>query len=450
MPRRMQYIVAMTMVAAGATAQVRLPSVPLPALTPQTLPQTLDQVESQSLDRLSALRHLEIGRLIRGNSRIVDADPNGEPVVRSEILGLAPADAALDHARSIGFVVDREQNIGAMNIRLVVFRAPQGMSTKKALRTLREADPGGSYDYNHIYSAGGTIGGGALSRGGGTLSRGGGETPDAQGRDASTSLPPAADPAQSRVRVGLLDSGVDVTHPVFRDSAIHAWGCASRRVPAAHGTAVASLLIGRSDVFHGVHPDAELYAADVYCGRPTGGAVDTLVAAFGWMVEERVPVINVSLVGPKNAMLERVIGDLIARGYVIVAAVGNDGPAAPPLYPASYEHVVGVTAVDAHRRVLIEAARGPQVMFASPGADLAAAGTDHTYAAVRGTSFAAPFVAALLASGLRHPDSADAAAAVEQLAKTAIDLGPPGRDLTYGFGLVGADYRIDPAPLIRR
>jgi len=450
MPRRMQYIVAMTMVAAGATAQVRLPTVPLPALTQQTLPQTLDQVQSQSLDRLSALRHLEIDRLIRGNSRVVDADPNGEPVVRNEILGLAPTDAALDHARSIGFVVDREQNIGAMNIRLVVFRAPQGMSTKKALRTLREADPGGSYDYNHIYSGGGAIGGGILSLGAGTLSRGGGETTDPKGRDAPTSLPPAADPAQSRVRVGLLDSGVDVTHPVFRDSVIHAWGCGSRSVPAPHGTAVASLLIGRSDVFHGVHPDAELYAADVYCGRPTGGAVDTLAAAFGWMVEEKVPVINVSLVGPKNAMLERVIGDLIARGYVIVAAVGNDGPAAPPLYPASYQHVVGVTAVDVHRRALIEAARGPQVMFASPGADLAAAGSDHTYAAVRGTSFAAPFVAALLASGLRHPDSADAAAAVEQLAKTAIDLGPPGRDLTYGFGLVGADYRIDPAPLIRR
>jgi Subtilase family len=443
MPRSMQYIIAMTMVATGATAQVRLPTLPLPALTQQTLPQTLDQVQSQSLDRLSALRHLEIGRLIRGNARVVDADPNGEPVVRDEILGLAPSDAALDHARSLGFAVDREQSIGAMNIRLVVFRAPRGMSTKKALRTLRDADPGGSYDYNHIYSGGGTTGGGAPFRAGGA-------TADPMGRDAPASVQPATNPAQSRVRVGLLDSGVDVTHPVFRESMVHAWGCGSRAVPAAHGTAVASLLIGRSEVFHGVHPDAELYAADVYCGRPTGGAVDTLVAAFGWMVEERVPVINVSLVGPKNAMLERVIGDLIAGGYVIVAAVGNDGPAAPPLYPASYQHVVGVTAVDAHRRVLIEAARGPQVMFASPGADLAAAGSDHTYAAVRGTSFAAPFVAALLASALGEPNSADAAAAIEQLAKTAIDLGPPGRDLTYGFGLVGADYRIDPAPLIRR
>jgi subtilisin family serine protease len=321
------------------------------------------------------------------------------------------------------------------------------MTTKKALRTLREADPGGSYDYNHIYSGGGAIGAGAS--GGRALSRGGAAT-TGTAHDAPASAPPAASPDQSRVRIGLLDSGVDLTHPVFRESVVHAWGCDNHAIPAAHGTAVASLMIGRSELFHGVHPDAELYAADVYCGRPTGGAVDTLVAAFGWMVQERVPVINVSLVGPKNAMLERVIGELIAGGYVIVAAVGNDGPAAPPLYPASYQHVVGVTAVDAHRRVLIEAARGPQVMFASPGADLAAAGGDHAYAAVRGTSFAAPFVAALLASGLAAPNSADAAAAVEQLAKTAVDLGPPGRDLTYGFGLVGADYRIDPAPLIRR
>jgi subtilisin family serine protease len=252
------------------------------------------------------------------------------------------------------------------------------------------------------------------------------------------------------MRIGLLDTGIDVTHPVFRDSAVHTWGCDNHAVPAPHGTAVASLLIGHSEVFQGVHPDAELYAADVYCGRPTGGAVDALVAAFGWLVQERIPVINVSLVGPKNMMLERVIGALIGDGYIIVAAVGNDGPAAPPLYPASYPHVVGVTAVDAHRHVLIEAARGPQVMFASPGAELAAAGSDHTYAAVRGTSFAAPVVAALLASGMTAPSPADAAAAIDALAKTAVDLGSPGRDLTYGFGLVGADYRIDPAPLIRR
>jgi subtilisin family serine protease len=422
------YLIALTMTAA-ATAQVRLPTLPLPTLPLQAVPQTLDQVQTQSTDRLRDLRHLEISRLIRANPRLVEEDPNGEPVVRHEILGMSPAQSALDRARSLGFSVSREQILAGMNLRLVVLEAPSGMSTRKALRTLREADPDGSYDYNHIYTGGGEI--------------------SQEGALKSTIGAPARD-GQSRVRIGLLDTGIDVTHPVFRDSEVHPWGCDNHPIPAAHGTAVASLLIGHSDVFHGVRPGAELYAADVFCGRPTGGAVDTLVAALGWLQQERVPVINVSLVGPKNAMLERVIASLIAGGYLLVAAVGNDGPNAPPLYPASYPHVVGVTAVDAHRRVLIEAARGPQVMFASPGADMAAAGSDHSYAAVRGTSFAAPFVAALLATGLSEPDATAAAAAIDGLARTAIDLGPPGRDLTYGFGLVGADYRIDPAPLIRR
>jgi subtilisin family serine protease len=440
MPGSMRRILAMTMVATAATAQVRLPVPPLPALPlQQTLQQTQAGVQTLSLDRLSDLRHLEVARLIRANRQSIDTDPNGEPVVRNEILGLSPSDAALDAARSLGFMVDREQTIAAMNIRLVIFRAPLGMSTKKALQTLRQADAGGSYDYNHIYG-----GSGRLSQASGSADHGPAGAPA-----LPSAISPATAAAQPRVRIGLLDTGIDVTHPVFRDSLVHQWGCDNRTVPASHGTAVASLLIGHSEAFQGVRPDAELYAADVYCGRPTGGAVDALVAAFGWLVQEKVPVINVSLVGPKNVMLETVIGSLVNGGYIIVAAVGNDGPAAPPLYPASYQHVVGVTAVDAHRRVLIEAARGPQVMFASPGADLAAAGSDHLYVAVRGTSFAAPFVAALLASGLAAPNPSDAAAAVDALARSAVDLGPPGRDLTYGYGLIGAEYRIDPEPLIR-
>jgi subtilisin family serine protease len=196
---------------------------------------------------------------------------------------------------------------------------------------------------------------------------------------------------------------------------------------------VASLLVA--------HASADLYAADVYCGMPTGGSVDAIVGALGWMVEKRAAVINVSLVGPKNVMLEQAVRSVIERGHVIVAAVGNDGPAAPPLYPAAYADVVGVTAVDAHRRVLIEAERGPQVMFAALGADLKAASMDHGYAAVRGTSFAAPTVAGLLAVSLAAPDRQAAVAAIDALTKQAIHLGGAGKDLTYGFGLVGSDTR---------
>jgi subtilisin family serine protease len=200
-------------------------------------------------------------------------------------------------------------------------------------------------------------------------------------------------------------------------------------------------MIGRSPQFHGAAPGSELYAADVYCGLPTGGAVDAVSDALGWMVHEHVPVINVSLVGPPNAMLENVVRLVIARGHLVVAAVGNDGPAAPPLYPASYPDVVGVTAVDARQRVLLEACRGKQVKFSAPGADMSAANPAQSYAAVRGTSFASPIVAGLLAESLQAPDKAAAARAVSDLAAHAIDLGAPGPDPVYGFGLVGGDLR---------
>jgi subtilisin family serine protease len=202
-------------------------------------------------------------------------------------------------------------------------------------------------------------------------------------------------------------------------------------VPDAHGTAVASILVAGRNI-------ADLYAADVYCGEPAGGAVDAVAAAFGWMARERVAVVNVSLVGPRNALLERAVKNLLARGHLIVAAVGNDGPSSPPLYPAAYPGVVGVTAVDGRNRVLIEALRGKQVDFAAPGADMRAASqAPDQYVDVRGTSFAAPQVAALLAS-MPAPDAAARSREIEKLTAFARDLGKPGRDDVYGAGLVAA------------
>jgi subtilisin family serine protease len=227
---------------------------------------------------------------------------------------------------------------------------------------------------------------------------------------------------------------------------VHRFGCGGQYMPNAHGTAVGSLLAGSAANFSGAAPRAELYAADVYCGSPTGGSVDEAAAAFGWMAQQRVAVVNVSLVGPRNALMERVVKTLVDRGYLIVAAVGNDGPAAPPLFPAAYPGVVGVTAVDAKHRVLLEACRGKHVEFAAPGADLIAAvqAQPDAFADVRGTSFAAPLVAGLLARELTEPDVAARDRIVAALAAKAEDLGARGRDDTYGVGLVAADLATKP------
>lgn len=432
-----QLSLALTLFSPAAGAQIRLPVLPVLSRPLNAVDQSLDEVGSRSLAALSELRSVQVAHMIRSNPKTVDVDDHGNPVVRSEVLALSPSESALRSAAALHYVVLREQTMEGMGIEVVVLGAPSGLSTKKALRQLRAADPGGTYDFNHIYTGSGIIDESAA------------RSPDTSAAAAGANSPAAAT-SEQRVRVGLVDSGIDTGHGAFKHATVHAFGCGARLVPDEHGTAVASLMVGQAEQFHGVRPDAELFAADVYCGMPTGGAVDALLSAFNWLAHQQVPVINVSLVGPANLMLEHAVAALTGQGFLIVAAVGNDGPAAPPLYPASYPHVVGVTGVDAHNKVLIEAARGRQVMFASPGADLAAAGGKGGYSAVRGTSFAAPIVAALLAGTLSAPNPAGAAAAIDALAKSALDLGPPGRDLTYGFGLVGAEYRMDPAILVHR
>jgi hypothetical protein len=372
--------------------------------------------------RLQDLRRLRIRDLIRSHPKEIEADPNGAPLVRGEVAAFSPADAALEKARAAGFVILRERELDGLDARIVILKVPDRVSTGRALRQLRGLDPDGTYDFNHLYLDSGTL---------------------HSVRDARASEPrtPMIDQPVAAAKIGLVDDGVDATHAVFRDIVIHRHGCSGAPLPAAHGTAVASLMIGRSARFHGAAPGFELYAADVYCGLSTGGAVDAVADALAWLVREQVPVINVSLVGPPNAMLENVVRMVTARGHVIVAAVGNDGPAAPPLYPASYPDVVGVTAVDARQRVLLEACRGTQVKFSAPGADMSAANPAQRYAMVRGTSFASPIVAGLLAEVLHEPDKDAADRAVAALAAHAVDLGAPGRDPVYGFGLVGGDLR---------
>ena len=438
-----------------AEAQVALPGVRLPNLSGTGLPVTGLPLNgdrtlaglTNDLDprRLEDLRRLHILDLIRKNPKEIEADPNGAPILRGEVVAFSPSDAALEKARAAGFSVLRERVLEGLDARLVVLKAPDGTATRRALRQIKGLDPEGMYDFNHLYmDSGEVLGSGAAAERGAGGGPGDGRGAPGVGSGVGIERGGGSDEtvaADAGTKVGLIDGGVDISHDVFRDIVIHQHGCSGTPVPAAHGTAVASLMIGRSPQFHGAAPGSELYAADVYCGLPTGGAVDAVADALAWLVRERVPVVNVSLVGPPNVMLENVIRMVISRGHVVVAAVGNDGPAAPPLYPASYPDVVGVTAVDAHQRALLEACRGRQVKFAAPGADMSAASPAQSYAMVRGTSFASPIVAGLLAEAVREPDKAASQRAVADLATHAIDLGAPGPDPVYGYGLVGGDLR---------
>jgi hypothetical protein len=408
---------------AAAQLPVQLPQVPVPAVDVPGTPVT-DTVRGlgNRVDELRGLRVTRVATLAREHRRELDRDPQGELVVRSEVVAVGITEPALQRARAEDFKVKRVQTLEDLELTITVLATPPGWTARRGLKRLRKLDPEGTYDYNHVY----------LDSGSEFV---------ALAATTPMALDTPAGAAGARVRVGLIDGGVHTGHATLKDNVVHRSGCDGNLVPSAHGTAVASLLAGEAGAFHGAAPGAELYAADVYCGSPTGGSVDAVSAAFGWLAKQKVPVINVSLVGPRNALLERVVKLLNDRGHLVVAAVGNDGPAAAPLYPAAYEGVVAVTAVDRSRRVLVEAGRGKHVDFAAPGADLgaAAAGSVDGFAKVRGTSFAAPLVAGLLAMLVHEPEPAARARALAALANAAVDLGARGPDAIYGAGLVAGD-----------
>lgn len=416
-----------------------LPNLPSAARGPTDMPDPFrgprDNVAADAAQRglsiAAEARQAHERQLWRTHKDVLDFDSAEHLIVRGEILALTSSPEAIASAQAKGFAIRRQEALDGLDTAVVVLEVPHGMSLRSALRKLRSADPSGAYDYNHIYfeSAAASAPAGALAG------------------NPRNDAPQASGGTNHARRIGLIDSGIAASHPALQSVAVHTHGCNGAPVPSEHGTAVASLLAGTGGESLNVARNTEIFAADVYCGGPTGGAADALIEALGWLVRERVPVINVSLVGPPNTLLERAVDLAVDRGYLIVAAVGNDGPAAQPLYPAAYPPVVAVTGVDRSEKVLLEAGRGRYVDFAAPGADMLAASVKDGRAQVRGTSFSAPIVAGLLADRLDHPDRALAEQAVRALIASAIDLGARGYDPVYGNGFVGPDPQSAFAPV---
>lgn len=412
----------------GPLPPVTLPPISPPPLAPGNLPGAAipgavgGMVRNQTGQAVQA--PARITRMVRQSHGALELDPLGWPAVRGEIVAVDLGAEARERALAEGFTVIREEPLADLEMTVVVLAPPSGRSLHQGVERLKRIDPNGSYDYNHIHAPAGEMDGAVTV-------------------DAAAA--PAAAPQANGRRIGLIDTGVDAGHPSLAGVRVVQRGFAGAATPGRHGSAVASLLAGQEGGFSGAAPGATLYAADVYGSGATGGSAEGLARALSWMAENNVPVINVSLVGPRNAVVEAAVRRLTARGHIVVAAVGNDGPAAPPLYPASYPGVVGVTGVNARDRVLPEAGRGAQVDFAAPGADMAAAAMGGGYTGVRGASFASPIVAGLLSTRLSQPNAGRAQAAVSGLAGEARDLGARGADPVYGQGLVGGSLRVTPS-----
>jgi hypothetical protein len=335
-------------------------------------------------------------------------DGAGNPTVRGRLIAIDPSKAALAAARKAGFSVVATERDPVIGTNMVVLRTPAGMTTPAAMALIHRAAPSLVVEYDHVYEpAGGALAATSVALAGNALSITGGNRP----------------------LIGMVDGGV-ADSPALASASIEQKGFAGAPQATGHGTAIASLIVGSNGKFRGAAPTAALLVGDVYGGNPAAGSALAVVKAMSWIAARKPNVINVSLVGPRNQLVERAVSAVQARGIKVVAAVGNDGPAAPPLYPASQAGVIAVTGVDASNRALAEAGRSSHLDYAGPGADMAAALPGQGYANVRGTSFAAPLVSARLAL----------AGSTQQLDAEALKKGF-GK---IGRGIVCATCRVSP------
>lgn len=399
------------------SAQVGLPSVQLPDAA-RTLP-ALPALDAQPListgDRLTQVRLDRIGTLVRGNRKSIDLDERGEPAVRGVLVASGVDAAMIARAGKEGFALIDRERIDGLDLDIARFRVPGGRGLGRARKQLAKLLPDAEVDVDNIYfaSGGASLAGGAMPQTALATATGGGAA------------------------LGLIDGGV-AAHPALAGRVEQRGFAKGAPSASRHGTAVASLLIGTGSV-RGAAPGQRLLAADVYGTDPSGGNASAIARALGWLVQSGVAVTTISLVGPDNKLLSTAVARAQQRGMLIVAAVGNDGPAAPPAYPASYRGVLAVTGVDAKGRALPEAGRALHVDFAAPGDDVFAATGAGSSDRLRGTSFAAPLVAGRLALLYPAPAIDRIGPAVAALVMEARDLGKPGRDKSYGHGLICGD-----------
>jgi subtilisin family serine protease len=385
--------------AVPAVAQVGLPQVNLPGAG-QVLDPLGDTVGAVSEDAQQSARSLlrvqqrTLDRFIRRNARFVEADRDGNPARRGELLLLDLTAAQQARLEGEGFAVLGREEVEGLGFAVTRLSIPSRLSLAQAeeLAARLAPDAGIAPDSVHFQS---------------------GAAPAAVAYQAGVGTVP------SRIPVGMIDGAPAPGIGTFVTRGF-ATGAPLR---SNHGSAIASLL-GQAGV-------QDIRVADVYGSDPAGGGALAIAQALGWLVQGGSRVVTISLVGPRNTVVERAIRAATDRGTVIVAAVGNNGPAAAPAYPASYPGVVAVTGVDGRNRALLEAGRALHLDYAAPGADVFGRDVRGRRVRLRGTSYATPLVAARVAAALQRSTNWR-----RTLDAEAHDLGEPGADQTYGRGLL--------------
>jgi subtilisin family serine protease len=268
-----------------------------------------------------------------------------------------------------------------------------------------------------------------------------------------------------KIRVGVVDSGLYAQHEAFQNLTVAdgANFCVQEGDPeysdtsdaVGHGTFVTGVIAAslvREGGTLGIAPAVEI--VPLKCFDTKQSLVSNIIRAIYAGVDEyHCRVLNMSLgttatVRNKQELvsLKTAIDYADENGVILVAAGGNLTSSRstgndPLQYPAAYDNVISVGAVDSSKTVAAFSCQNTSIFVTAPGAALHSVGTASAdaYTDGSGTSYAAPVVTAAAALALSVDPSLTPAEFMALLADTAEDLGTPGRDNAYGYGLLRVD-----------
>ena len=322
--------------------------------------------------------------------------------------------------KKFDLVAKRRKHYKNLNIVISIFRVPEGVAVPETINAVRQENPELWADENQRYSLLGA------------------KSKKSYGQE-QIGWTATHKNCSKDVKIGLIDTAIASNHASLSTQAIIQKSFLKTGITSApkdHATGIASLLVGSESVgeFNGLLPNATLYSAAIFRLRDKN-KIDTtaelVIAALDWLVGENVQVVNLSFGGPRNLILELLLSNLIENNYTIISAAGQNGNNGPPLYPAAQPGILAVNAIDANLRIFNKAATGDYIDFSGPGVDVWVANPNGSGKYSSGSSFAAPFLTAAAAL-LRL----EGKSVYQTLKGNAKDLGEPGKDKQYGWGLI--------------
>lgn len=251
--------------------------------------------------------------------------------------------------------------------------------------------------------------------------------------------------SNNKVKIAILDSGVDWGNDIdlaYQTSLVPGEEEMTQMFMdgSGHGSSVASLIAAKDngEGITGINPNAEIYSYRVL-GDGNKAPISRVVEVIYMAINHKVNIINMSFgISEYSETLEKAVQDAADAGILVVAAAGNTGSEGVQ-YPAAYDEVMAVGAVDKDGSVEQYSAKGEELDLVAPGELVRTTGFIGSEEVVSGTSLAAPQVAAA-ASLIMEKNLNASPEFVRGLLNETANL--YGESDAYGSGLLDAEYAL--------